>query len=726
MKNKFISLNRFQQSLIALAVCAACAPVMAQTEPVQGLVTVGAGLLDGSRTDRGLFDQYTGIGQDSNVDSMLGIDYSLRKEDTATWVEFQGSDLLGDTREMNLVWKKAGDWKVTAEYSDLVHNNVNQVNTGLVNAGSTQPQVAALTGGAGTGSIFDLQTKRSKLGVGYTKIISPRMQLEFDLKSESKKGSQLFGIGMNCPTAYDPGCLGTTGINVGWATLMLPEPVDSNQTQIEARLSYALDKLRFSVGYYGSFFRNANNSLNPTVAGDLYNPVGTLLPVSPGLLGYLNRPVSLAPDNQSQQVDLSGNYAFNDKTRGTFKLAYSTSEQDDGFAGTSRTGLTSLGGKVNTSMAQLGVTSRPMPKLSLLADVRYLNKDDLTPISAYNIAGTTPFTNQNLSSLKTNAKVQANWQFNSDYRGTLGVDYAMIDRGVLTATSAVGGITALRETTDETGVRAELRRRLSENLSGSVALSSSKREGSNWLKDNSGPGVTESTNLSDPAFVNGIFMPTLADRKRDKIKLYADWMPSKALAFQFSAEEGTDKYTSPSLYGLHDTHMNSLGVDWTYAVSFRLQLNGYLSTGTQSLNQSRYGAALMAFDNRSTNLGLGFTAKPNNQWDLGGGLSFVDDTSKYAQSLDASADAYTVASLAASGGLPDIVFRQTSLKLFGKYAIDKKSAVRFDFVHQQSSYNDWTWAYNGVPYTYSDGTTLKQQTDQTVDFLGVTYIYQFN
>jgi hypothetical protein len=94
--------------------------------------------------------------------------------------------------------------------------------------------------------------------------------------------------------------------------------------------------------------------------------------------------------------------------------------------------------------------------------------------------------------------------------------------------------------------------------------------------------------------------------------------------------------------------------------------------------------------------------------------------------LDGTADAYTVASLTASGGLPDIVFRQTSLKLFGKYAIDKKSAVRFDFVHQMSSYNDWTWGYNGVPYTYADGTTLKQQTDQTVDFLGVTYLYQFN
>ncbi len=721
---KPISSNYFQRSALTLAVWAAFMPVQAQTSPAETTIFVGAGVLDGERADRGLFDQYSGIRKDSSVAGMLGIDYSLRQEETGHWVDFHGSDLLGDTRELNLVWKKPGEWKFTAEYLGLVRNETSQVNTGLLNAGSTVPQVLALVGGAGTGSNFDLQTKRSKLGVGYTKIINSRMQLAVDLKTEEKKGSRLFGIGMNCPTVYDPTCLGTTGISVGWATLMLPESVDSNHSQIDARLSYALEKLRFSVGYYGSFYRNANASLNPVVAGNLYNPVGTLLPVSAGLLGYLNQAVALPPDNQSHQLDVSGNYNFTDKTRGTFKLAYSTASQDDGFVVASLPGTTSLGGRVNTSLVQLGVTSRPMPKLSLLADVRYLNKDDQTPILAYNLVGVTPYTNQQLSNQKTSTKLQANWQFSPDYRGSLGLDYALIDRGVFTPTSAVAGITALRETTEETGLRAEVRRRMSENLSGAISLSSSKRGGSTWLKDTSGLGVSPVTNLADPALVNGIFMPNLADRQRDKIKIHADWMPNKDWSVQFSAEEGTDKYSSPSVYGLKDTRMNQLSVDWSYAVSFRLQLNGYASTGVQTFNQSRYAGYNLAFDNSNTSFGLGFTAKPNNQLELGGSLSFVDDVSKYAQSLDGTADAYTVASLAASGGLPDITFRQTALKLFGKYALDKKSAVRVDLVHQNSTYNDWAWGYNGVPYTYSDGTTLGQKSGQNVNFIGVTYIYQ--
>jgi hypothetical protein len=61
--------------------------------------------------------------------------------------------------------------------------------------------------------------------------------------------------------------------------------------------------------------------------------------------------------------------------------------------------------------------------------------------------------------------------------------------------------------------------------------------------------------------------------------------------------------------------------------------------------------------------------------------------------------------------------------MFGKYAMDKRTSVRVDLVHQQSATNDWIWGYNGVPFSYSDGTTLSQKPTQSVGYLGVTYIY---
>ena len=170
--------------------------------------------------------------------------------------------------------------------------------------------------------------------------------------------------------------------------------------------------------------------------------------------------------------------------------------------------------------------------------------------------------------------------------------------------------------------------------------------------------------------------------------------------------------------------MNQLAIDASYALSFRWALNGYLSRGLQTFNQSRNAGYVMAFENTNTNVGLGFTGKPTNEIEVGGTLSYVDDKSQYVQTLDAAADPYTAASLAATGGLPDIMFQQTALKFFGKFALDKQTAVRVDLIHQRTHFNDWAWGYAGVPYTHSDGTTVTQRQQQNVNFLGVSYIYQ--
>ena len=695
---------RFQRTALALAVCAAFAPVQAQAEDdaasaAQTTISVGLGAVGGSNADRALFRQYNGL-RDQSAVGMLDIEYSLRKPETSSWVQFTGSNLLGDTRELGLVWKNPGSWKFTADYGELVHYDPNTVNTGLLGAGSTTPQVVVVP--QGTGTELDLKTKRTSLGLGFTKIISPRLQFAVDLKTEKKEGARLFGLGQIC----SPLITGSCNTALGSGVLMLPEPINANHSQVEARLSYALEKLRFSVGYYGSFYRNDNAALQPNLGGF----ASTTAP-------ELNS-LALAPDNQAHQLDLSGNYDFTGTTHGSFKLGYAQASQNADFAGAGLigpAGVANLGAQVNTTMAKIGMTSRPMPKLSLLADLRYEDKDDQTPLANYNIAGagsTAVFaTNRDYSSKKIKGKLQASWQFTSDYRGTLGADYESIDRGAFTATSAVSGFIPLRQETTETGVRAELRRRLTNDLSGAISISSSKRDGSNWLQgSSSATGVTE---VADPAtsLSSAIFMPTLADRQRDKIKLFADWQPSEKLSLQFSAEEGKDKFSTPSAYGLHDTRMNQFSVDWGYALSDKWGLNGYVSRGLQTLNQSHPAGYVIAFDNTNTGVGFGFTGKLASKLLVGGNLSYVDDKSVYKQTL------------VSSGGLPDVVYRQTALKLFGKYALEKGSSVRVDLVHQRVSVNDWAWDNNGAQFAYSDGTTVTQNPNQTVSFIGVTYIY---
>ena len=722
---------RFRRHVVAMAVCAACVPlaVLADDEakPVQATVSLGAGAVSGNSADRAQFGQYNGL-RDRRGAASLDIDYNLRDESRLTWIQFDGSRLLGDTRDMNLVWKNPGSWKLRASYSELVRNDPNSLNTGLAGAGTASPQVIVLPAGPGTGSEFELKTKRTSLGVGFTKVLSPRMQVEIDLKTENKEGSRLFGTGMNCPSAAAIGCLGTTGVNTGWALLALPEPVKTNHSQVEARLSYGAQKFRLHLGYYGSYFRNDLGSINPVIPGSLNNPLGTSLPLNTGLQALLSQPVALAPDNQAHQLDLSGSYDLTPSTRATFKIARSTATQDESFAAMglpgAPIGFGGLGGKVDTSLTKLGITSRPMAQLSLLADVRVEDKQDQTPLGAYNNNGVGTSTNSHLPLKRTSGKAQASWQFNSDYRGTLGADFETIDRGAFTASSTVNGVSALRAKTEENGVRAELRRRMSEEVSGSVMVSSSQRTGSNWLKPVAGGGVIEVPNPTDLATgftASSIFMPTLADRKRDKVRVSSDWRPSEDLSLQFSMEQGKDRYTLPTSYGLQSTRMSQYGFDVNYAVNDKWNVNGYVTRGNQTQNQARAAGTWMAFDNTNTTVGLGVTGKASSALEVGAQLAYMDDTSSYAQTLDAGAGADSAALLAATGGLPNVVYRKTALRLYGKYNLDKVSSIRVDLMQQRWTVNDWAWGYSGVPFVYSDGTTVTQKSSQSVGFLGVTY-----
>jgi len=119
------------------------------------------------------------------------------------------------------------------------------------------------------------------------------------------------------------------------------------------------------------------------------------------------------------------------------------------------------------------VSSRPIPKLSLNANLRYEHRSDSTPIAPYGLADTLTFTNQHYPLTTTKGKVEAAYQFTSDYRGTLGAWFNNVDRGTFSPTASIAGVTAVRQKNDETGIRAEVRRRMSTNFSGAIGIESS-------------------------------------------------------------------------------------------------------------------------------------------------------------------------------------------------------------------------------------------------------------
>jgi MtrB/PioB family decaheme-associated outer membrane protein len=729
----------FCRSALALAVCAAFAAAQAQEkkEPAQekspvekqASVEVGAAGVTGDSADRAFFGQYNGM-RNQNAYGLFNFDYSQRDAATGTWLEILGTNLGLQTRELGLLWKRQGDWQLSASYGELWRVNPYTVNTGVTGIGTNTPNATYLAGGAGSGADQELSTKRKALALGGSKWITPEIEFEARLSSENKSGSRLFGVGMSCPTVVAPGCGYTGGITTGSAVLFYPEPIDSTHGQIEARLNYGGEKLQLSGGYYGSFYSNNNGALYPGVPGVLNNPVNAPLPAGPGLVSVLSSPVALPPDNQYNYFDLGGSYAFASWLRANFKLAYGQGKQNQDFTGAGLSGapagIGNLGGEVINKLAQIRLVANPIAKLSLVAEYRYSDNQDNTPVASYNTVGTTQFTNQTVSREVNTGKLEATYRFPWAIQGVAGGSYTSIDRGSYTPTASYYGVSALRETTDETSWWVQLRRSMTETINGSVSYVSSKRDGSNWLAPAiGGVGLVAVTDPASQLGPNAIYMPTLADRDRDKLRFLFTWMATDGLTLQFSADVGRDQYKAPTQYALQESKFDLYTLDVNYALSEAWSLNGYLSTGGQKLNQARPDGYILAFDENSFNVGIGFSGKPTEKLQVGGTLSYINNVDKYAQTLGAVSSPGSAQLLAATGGLPDITFRRTELRLFGKYAISEKSTVRMDAAYQRVTYDDWAYAYNGVPFLYSDNSTVALQPQQNVGYIGVSYIYSW-
>ncbi|HJV88642.1 MAG TPA: MtrB/PioB family decaheme-associated outer membrane protein [Noviherbaspirillum sp.] len=771
------------QTAIALALLAAFGPARAEdgqsvaelTTP-ESFVSVGVAGVSGDSKDRALFGQYNGMRNDDFY-GLLNFDYLKRDNATGTWTEFKGSNLGLSTRELGFRRDVQGNWKVKAEYSELERYYPRTINTGMTGVGTTTPTINRLAA-PGTGTDVDLKTKRKNALLGFEKWVSPSLQFVAEFKNEDKDGARLWGRGYDC-ASYVCGSSTTAAISqaafVKNAVLLLAEPIKSNTKQIDAKFNFHDEKLMLSAGYYGSFYTNSYGSLNPVVPNLFNNGLGQPFPGYPAvgtniiagggmsLQGVLQTPMALAPDNQAHQIYFDGNYAFTPTTKANFKYAYTHATQNDNFVGMglsgAPSGMTDLGGRVDTVLAQFGLTTRPIDKLTLLANVRYENKDDKTPNALYNVEATavTPATtpasytnvgefwnNNHVTSTKVNGKLEASYLLPANYRATIGADYASVEREVPTPAGdeIVAGLGGLRARNSETGYRLELRKSMSETLNGAIGYSSSKRGGSDWtslqtsaaaVAAGAGYGATVPASTLVGLSATTIMPMNMVDLERDKWKVSADWMPTERLTVQVALENGKDKNTNfynpvAGGKGWRDSDFKLYSLDMAFALTDNWRLTGYASYGDQTLHINHSTGYLLGLNDRNDAVGIGLDGKLSSKLQVGANLSYLNDVNKYG--IDAAPSATgapaSAANLAqAAIGLPDVTFRTTTLSFFGKYALQKNADIRLDLIHQRNRLVEWTWMNNGVPFAYADNTTVGAQQQQNVSFIGVSYIYKF-
>ena len=631
------------------------------------------------------YGQYRGL-QESGLYGSLNLDFANRNDTSGTWLTVDGRNLGLDSRSLEFEHNRQGNWGYFIDYAQLPRANNFEHNTGLDGLDSNQLTIS----GEPLRDVH-LETERKRVTLGGSKWFGDSLSVHLTARDEAKEGERQFGRG------------------TGGAMEFVTDPIDQHIRQIEATLAYSGKSLQLSGGYYGTDFDNEDTALNIT---------GGAPELSQGTGAFT--PLGLPPDNQSHQLYLAGNYQFTPTVASTFKASYAKATQDDAFIAPSAPGRTDLGGRVDTTFFQFGVTARPMPKLSLLANVRYDDRDDRTPVEDYfTVTTTSTATGENEPrDIRTVfGRIEASYYLPAGFRVTAGFDDEQKTRN----TSSVR-VVSFRKETDEQSYRLELRRPISATLTGELAYVHSDRDGSDF----------QTTVVTSGAAGSNLIAPIhLADRTRDKTRLLLNWMPTEPLSLQFSANYAKDDYDAGRTaldLGVNTGKLESYSLDANWVFSEEWQASLWLSTSENQLDQTTCVGASSAgvcpntvtspvwaaqMSNEEQAYGLSLQGKIGESFSLGADVQYSDILDEFGQ------QALTAGGTVAP--LPDIVTRATTATVYAKFALSERSAVRFDFIYDRYTTDDWTWS----TFTYRDGTHVFGDPDDDMYLVGLSYNYRW-
>ena len=656
--------------------------------------------------DRHKLGVYDGM-RDSGAYGLLDLDYVRRQEATGTWLTFSARNLGLDTREFRAEWLRQGDVGASIEYSRTPRDNPITFSTGLQGIGTTFQTISGAGAAAFPLRDVELGTTRDATQFGLYKRLHRDLELKLNFRNEERNGERHWGLGSN--------------------PYFLTEPIDSTTRLLDVSLDYAGDRLQLSGGYSGSWYDNANSLVFGLINGA----------AQPGTTQSPNpTPLTLPLDNQAHQFYLNGGYSVAPTTRASFKLSYGRATQDEPLATwdlpapNNRFTLapSSLNGRIDTTLAEGTLTTQPLPRLSVIASLRYHDAKDKTPLMPFVGSNATlvPTVFNTPHSITTRSgKFEATYRLPRNWSIGGGIDYREQERSAPTAGTL---FVPFRRDIDETTYRLRLRRAMSDALSGSLGYAHSDRKGSGFT-------------LTGDAQEDAINPVHIADRKRDKWRAAVDWAPHRQISFQFAFEDARDKYgPSAQPQGLKDGSARLYSVDATYTYSDRWQVTGWYSRDENEAHilgfrEASGGAANAQKDAQlretGDSIGLGVRGNATSQLHVGANLEWQRTVSKHRQDI-ALLGAGTV--FPTSGGvtlvpLPDITNRVARLKLFAQYALQKNSDLRVDFIHERWRGDEWNWRFaSGDPFTYGttvDGTVTNPKLRETSNFIGVRYIHRF-
>ena len=657
------------------------------------------------------FGRYSGL-NDQGIAGLLNFDFYMRDAwdgDSAWYWRLTGDNLGLDSRAATFEFGVQGKYKVLVDYDQIPNFRSESGQTIYNGAGTETLTLPADWVGSGTTAgmtrllsslkPFDLKTQRRRTGLGISGVLTPHWDYSASYKHETKEGLRTFGA-----------TFGNSGGNP--RAVVLPEPVDWTTQQMDASLRYTSRKFQFDVSYYLSLFSDQNTSLtwaNPytTIAGWA---AGSGFPTAVGQ-------VSLPPDNQFHQLSFNAGYNFSDATRLSASFSRGRMTQNEAFLPytnipvqaasiTQPLPRNSLDGRIDTTVFNLRLASRPSTDFSWSASYRYDDRDNQTPRDEYVYIGgdstlqdTTVATNRRrynepYSFREEQLKVDASYRVFENTELSAGVQRSKIDRTY-----------AERERADEDTYNFGFRTSFFDTLNAYLRYSHAVRDGSTYIGNEpflSGysPGYTSTVaaGWENHPLLRRYFE---ANRDRDQLSAGLELSATEAFALSASVDFAKDNYNESAL-GLIDARVETATLDAVYAPSQKWSSYAFWTYEKQGSHQAGWsfsgGAAQIPnasdprrqwFANhrdRINSSGLGFTRSLySGRVDLG-----VD----YLHSKSRSGIDFAVGSALLTKPLPRDISQLDSFNIHATYKLRESFSLRMSYWYER--YRSTDWAVDGI------------------------------
>lgn len=636
------------------------------------------------------FGEYTGL-KESGMYWLLGGNVKYRSKDGG-FLDVSADHLGIAARELNADGGRQGAYEWFAGFQEIPQFLYESGRTPFSGLGTDSLALPTNWVAAGsTGGMSKLSQDSKAVDIGNTRRIASA-----GIRFTPPQSHWRYSVNFQRDTRTGNDLMGASFLNT---TTQLPVAMDYRTNQVRATANYAVSTWQFGIGYYGSFFSDANNALTWD------NP---FLPIMPGATrGQL----SLPPGNAYNAISLSGAWQALESTRFMATASIGRGTQDERFiAPTLNSQLavaalpsTNLDGKVNTLNYALRAYSSPSQNLDLTFDYTLNRHDDHTAQNAYQQAITDTY----LADYATNIPYSY-----SRTRGDLIADYRVSSRVNLEGGAAHTGEDRTFRDAAETrtdSLWASLRADPTGSVNTFLKFAHERRSSPDYTP------VDYLFNAQNPL----LRQFDLANRSRNQVSGQLGYTPSEHWSTAISGELNNDNYDGTDI-GL----TQSKDIEYTFTVTYtpadKLDLNGYFTHQVMAWRQA--GSASFSYPDWYGERGdriqtVGLSAERRDiAAGLDGGLDF---------SYSLARGATVVMTSATSPLFPDITMRLQHLSLYAKYSINAKFALRLDY--QIERYATTDWSFDGVnPNTVSNLLALGiYSPNYVVNVVSVTAEYSF-